>query len=452
MAFLPNIGKAERHMLRFLGLEKLDDLFEDIPEEVRQRCCLDQVPEAVPEVVLWRYLNKLAAQNRAEPYRRFVGGGLYAHYVPAAVDFIAARTEFVTSYTPYQAEVSQGLLQALFEYQSLIAELFDMEVVNASLYDGATAVGEAIRMALRVSKRKKVIVPKLMPPHRRRVLQAYTTALDCKIVEIGYDNRGLLDLAELEQEVDDATAAVYVENPTCLGAFEEQIFEISDIAHKKGALLIAYVDPISLAIVEPPGAYDADIAVGEGQPLGLHLGFGGALLGIFACKRKYLMKMPGRLIGATVDVEGRRAFCMTLQTREQHIRRERATSNICTNESLSAITAAAYLALLGPQGLRRVCEAVLANTAYLARRLNTLPGVTAPAFEGVCYFREIPARFDGWLAREIREMCIKRGIDPGLDLGTWFEGFERILLACTTEVHQKEDLDRLVSVLAELVR
>ena len=383
----------------------------------------------------------------------FMGGGVWPRYVPAAVRYIIERAEFLTAYTPYQAEISQGLMQALFEYQSLIAELLEMEVVNASMYDWSSALGEAFLMAVRVTRRRgRVLVPETMNPLHRKVAETYLYGLGVRVEGVRCDREtGLMDLDDLDSKLGDDVAAVYVEYPSYVGVIEENAAAIGEAAHRRGALFVMGVEPISLALLEPPGRLGADIAVGEGQPLGLGLNYGGPYLGIFAVRweGRLVRQMPGRIIGLTRDAEGRRAFAMILQTREQHIRRARATSNITTNEALMAVAAAAYLSLLGPEGLREVAETTWYMSHYAAKRLSEIPGVESPLLKGEFisdFTVRLPAR-----AAEVRRALKERGVMAGIPLEghAWFTGND--VLLTVTEVHSKEDVDRLVELVSEVL-
>jgi glycine dehydrogenase subunit 1 len=349
------------------------------------------------------------------------------------------------------------MLQALFEYQSMICELTAMEVANSSMYDWASALGEAVRMAVRINSRTEVVVPKLIHPERFATLQTYVEPLKLQIRSAGYNSEtGLLNLENLKHQVSEKTSAVYIENPSYLGFTETQVQEIAEITHDKGALFIVGVDPISLGVLKPPGEYGADIVVGEGQPLGNHLNFGGPLLGLFACRgeMELIRQMPGRVIGMTKTLGGdKTGFCMALQTREQHIRRERATSNICTNEALCAVASAAYLALLGPQGLRELGEIIMMKTQYTMQKLTKIKGVRAPLFNAP-HFKEFTVNFDkaGKTVRKLHQTLLKEyGVHGGKDLSKEFPELGQTALYCVTEVHSKSDMDRLAQALSKIL-
>ncbi|MCD6157034.1 MAG: aminomethyl-transferring glycine dehydrogenase subunit GcvPA [Euryarchaeota archaeon] len=443
---LPSLFSREE-MLKELGLSSIEDLFSDIPEKVRKEF---NIGNGKSEYEVFRELRALARMNKcALDMPVFLGGGLKIHYVPSAVIEIISRSEFYTSYTPYQPEISQGMLQALFEYQSLMADLTGMEVVNASMYDSATALGEAARMAYSINRRKKIVIPKHINWEKKSVLENYIKGLNMEIVEVPYDpEKGILDEECLKDAVDEDTAAVYVEYPNFFGIINENVRTASDIAKEKKALLIIGVDPIALGVLKPPSDFDADIVVGEGGTLGNPPGFGGPLLGIFATKRKYVMKMPGRLIGMGEDAEGKRAFLMVLQAREQHIRRYKATSNICTNEALCAVASAVYLSLLGKHGLRRLAKLNIYKAKKLIRLIDSLEGFKAPYFQGY-HFNEftVLSEVDPHV---IHEGLLSRGVHGGLILAEEFPELYRVTLYATTEVHSDEDYEKLISALREV--
>jgi len=450
---IPNLSREKiKQMLKYIGVKRIDDLFKDIPEEIRFKGKL-RIPGPFSEQdIAKRFSERLSHVIDPSKILCFRGGGVWPHYVPSVIDHIISRSELYTSYTPYQPEVSQGVLQALFEYQSLICELTGMDVANASMYDWATALAEACRMAIRVTRRDKIVIPSIIAPHRERVLRTYLEGLEIEIVKVNLNKNGTVDISKLSENVDSKTAAVYVESPTYMGVIEQNLDEIGEIAHKNGALFIVGVEPLSLAIFKPPGDYGADIVVGEGQPLGLGMNFGGSLLGIFACRfdRKLLYQMPGRIIGLTTEQDSaRRAFCMVLQAREQHIRRERATSNICTNVALNAIKAAIYLSLLGRNGLRNVAKKIYANTHYAYRKLLELP-FTESLFKDAVYFKEFPIMFKEVDIEEMNRVLYDDfNIIGGINLGRFFEDMANVALFCVTEIHSKRDIDYLAKAILE---
>ncbi len=457
--WIPNSDpRVLRDLLRVIGVDSVEELYSDIPEEARFRGDWNSLPigmgepvgEDVVVDVMEGHLSRIAGL-RAPP---FMGGGVWPHYIPEAVRHVSTLGQMLTTYTPYQAEISQGLMQALFEYQSLIADLVEMDVVNTSMYDWSTALGEAGLMSMRVKRgRKRILVPETMNPRHRMVLEAYIEPKGGVVDVIESDpSSGLARVESLEEKIGDDVAAVYIEYPGYLGQIEENAELIGEIAHRAGALYIVGVEPISLALLKPPGRMGADIVVGEGQPLGIGLNYGGPYLGIFAVRwdARLVRQMPGRIIGMTRDAEGNRAFAMILQTREQHIRRAKATSNITTNEALMAIRAAAYLALLGGEGLRRVAETIWYNSHYLAKRLGELPGVESPLLESEFisdFIARMPLEFTK-VSRELLGMGYAMGI-PLAGTVKWLG--ERDGLITATEVHRKRDMDGLVDAVASII-
>ncbi|HEY8468142.1 MAG TPA: aminomethyl-transferring glycine dehydrogenase subunit GcvPA [Longimicrobiales bacterium] len=446
MSYVPHSPEDVRRMLDVIGVESIADLFSQIPREY----LLDRPLDLPPPLSEWeaaRLFSERAAAN--ESLVCFAGGGIYDHYVPAAVDAILRRSEFYTAYTPYQPEVSQGTLQVIYEFQSLICELTGLDVANASMYDGASATAEAMLMARAVARgaRTAVAVAGTLHPHYRRVLETYNAGVGLELRTVACGPDGRLDPDALRAAVRDDTAAVIVQSPNFFGVIEDWA-AAADVAHAAGALLIAVFDPISLAVLRSPGECGADIAVGEGQGLGNAMSFGGPALGLFACRQQFVRHMPGRIAGATVDQDGRRGFVLTLQTREQHIRREKATSNICTNQALNALAATVYLALVGRQGLRRVAEASLRGAHYAFERLTALDGIS-PLFPGAPFFKEFALRTER-PARELIEAARRRGILAGIALDRFRDvtGVPDGLLVAVTEKRSKEEIDRLVEALA----
>ncbi len=450
--YLPNsVPEIKERMIEEIGVKSIDDLYSDIPPELRFEGELD-IDGPYTEAEVKYLVTGMLEKNSSLRCPPFLGGGVWPHYVPSVVDEVVRRAEFLTSYTPYQPEISQGILQAVFEYQSLVSELLGMEVTNSSLYDWSTAVGEAARMASRLTRRDTVIVPSLMSPRRLAVLRTYTEPAGMKVVQVDYDKTtGLLDVEDLSEKVDGNTAAVYIENPSYLGFVEEDAEGIGEVAHDDGSLFIVGVDPTSLGILRAPGDYGADIVVGEGQPLGNHMNYGGPLLGILACRNdpKMIRQVPGRIIGMTKTEKGdRRGYTMTLQTREQHIRREKATSNICTNEALCAIVSAVYLSLLGPNGIRELGEIVASRAHYAMRRIGELPNVRAPLFNSF-HFKEFTVSFRGKTVEEVNKELLASRIQGGLPIKGDFPELGDTALYCVTEMHSKRDIDRLVTALGE---
>jgi glycine dehydrogenase subunit 1 len=455
-AYIPNSSRSiKEEMLHDLGVLEVEDLFSDIPDSIRKKSALN-LPPTQSEIETKLKVEDLLSRNLStRDVISFLGGGVWPHHVPAAVDEIVSRSEFLTSYTPYQPEISQGMLQALFEYQSMIAELMGMEFANSSLYDWATALGEAARMSSRVTGRDEFLVPHYVQPDRIQTLKTFCDPAGIRIVEVKQDRRtGAISSDDLQQKIGSKTAGVYIENPSYLGFFATDAKRIGEIAHEKGALFIIGADPISLGLFASPGELGADIAIGEGQPLGNHLNYGGPLLGLFACREERLLRqMPGRLIGMTTTKDGTsKAFTMVLQTREQHIRREKATSNICTNEALCAVAAAAYLSLMGPQGLERLGKAILANSSYTMQQLKKLEGLKVPLFEAQ-HFKEFVVGFDGTglSASQVNTRLLLRGIQGGVCLHDQFPELGQSALYCVTECHTRENIDRLVATIMQVL-
>ncbi len=461
--WLPNSpDNIKEEMLKRIGVDSVEDLFKDIPPGIRVRGWENlEIGAGRPlsEIEVRRIVDQQLSKNRV--YKNpppFLGAGAWPHYVPAVVKYIVSRGEFLTAYTPYQPEASYGLMQGIYEYQSLMAELLDMDVVNASMYDWASAVAEAVLMASRIKRSGgRVLVPATMNPYHRRVLETYTWPKDIVVEEVSYDREtGLLDLEDLKEKLSRGNVvAVYIENPGFLGFIEENAGDIGEIAHDYGALYIVGVEPLSLGLLKPPGQLGADIAVGEGQPLGLGLNYGGPYLGIFATRfnMKYIRQMPGRIIGLTTTIDGSgRAFAMILQTREQHIRREKATSNICTNEALCAIAAAVYLSLLGREGIVKLAELIYYRSHYAAEKIRGINGVKAPFFKAD-FFKEFPIDFSetGLSYSLIHRRLLEKGIHGGLYLGELFPELGETALYCFTELHTKQDIDLLVEALEDIV-
>jgi glycine dehydrogenase subunit 1 len=445
--------------MKTIGITSVEELFSDIPSNIRlTREAWENleigVGRPVSEVEARRIVEKKLEKNVKLKVPPFMGGGVYPHYVPPLVTYIISRGEFLTAYTPYQAEISQGLMQALFEYQSLMAELLEMDVVNASMYDMGSAAAEAVLMALRVNRgRSKVVLPANMNPLHRKVVETYTWPLGVKLVTVPYDREwGFVDLEELKKLVDEDTAAVYVQYPNFFGVLEPHVKAVGEITHDKKALLITGVYPVALGLVKSPGEVGADIAVAEGQPLGIGLNYGGPYLGVFATRfdMNLVRQMPGRIIGLTVSKTGERSFAMILQTREQHIRREKATSNICTNEALMAIAAAVYLSMLGKNGVVKLAEVNYYRAHYAWIKLKKA-GFNVEVFKGE-FFNEFPVSFNetGLRYQYIHDELLKRGIHGGLYIGDYYPELGETALYAFTELHFKKDIDELVDALVEI--
>jgi glycine dehydrogenase subunit 1 len=450
--YLPNsVPEIKETMMEEIGVKSIEDLYSDIPIDLKFNRELD-IPGPHSEAEVKRLISGQLEKNWSLRCPPFLGGGVWPHYVPAVVDEIVHRAEFLTSYTPYQPEITQGMLQAIFEYQSLICELFGMEVANASMYDWATALGEAARMVSRLNRKEVFIVPSLISSKRLSVLKSYADPAGIRIVQVDYNKTtGQMDLEDLKDNIDSKVAGVYVENPSYLGFIEEDVDAIAEIAHDSNALFVVGVDPISLGLIKPPGEYGADLVIGEGQPIGNHMNFGGPLLGLFACRDdpRMMRQMPGRLIGVTETMDGaRRGFTMTLQTREQHIRREKATSNICSNQALNAVASAAYLSLMGPNGFKELSEVVASRARYAMRRIGELPGIRAPLFNSF-HFKEFTVKFNDKTVEEVHKSLLDKRLHGGLSLVKEFPELGEAALYCVTEMHSKKDIDKLVSALGE---
>jgi glycine dehydrogenase subunit 1 len=434
MSYTPHTPEEIREMLAAIGVGSIGDLFRPIPEELRVRSF--DLPPGISEFEMMARLQEMAAQNgRVVP---FVGGGYYDHVIPAAVDHLAGRSEFYTAYTPYQPEVSQGALQALFEYQSAICSLTGLEASNASLYDGGTALAEAAMMALRVTGRDRVILDGAINPFHRAIVRTYLANLPVETVELPPAN-GMTNRQALDGMLDGRCAAVMVQNPTFFGC----VADYSDLAaqvHKSGALLVSTVYAVSLGILKTPGEMDVDIAVGDGQNLGNHLSFGGPAFGFIAAKKQYIRNMPGRIVGETVDREGRRGFVLTLQAREQHIKRHKATSNICSNQSLCALRGLIFLVSLGKRGLVELARLNRDKAEYAKRALAAVRGVTIP-FNGPTFNEfsiRLPKRADDVVAS-----LLQQGIAAGVPLGSYYPGEENSLVVTVTEKRTRGEIDLL---------
>ncbi len=454
MPYIPHSDADRAAMLAAIGVRSMDELFGDVPEHVRFPE-LD-LPAALSEMEGRWELEVLAEANfNAGSGPCFLGAGAYRHFVPAVVDAVVRRGEFYTAYTPYQPEVSQGTLQAIFEYQTMICNLTGMEVSNASHYDGATATAEAVITAISVHrlKRRKVVMSPSVYPEYRAVVRTYTQGMGLSVVGDepagpgAHDSAGWASASTLKELIDDDTACVIVQYPDFLGRIED-LSELAAAAHAARALLVVVADPIALGLLKPPGAFGADIVVGEGQGLGAGLSFGGPYLGFFATRQKYVRKMAGRLVGQTVDAEGERGFVLTLTTREQHIRRERATSNICTNQGLVVLAAAVYMAALGKCGMRRVAELCYHRAHYAQQQIGQIEGFSVVG--DAPFFKEFVVRCPRPVA-EINDYLLNEwGIIGGYDLGRDYAALKNHMLVCVTEMNPREDIDMLVEALQEV--
>ena len=431
-------------MLQSVGMKDTSELFEHIPESLRLTDKLD-IPGPLSEMELRRHAADLSIRNAdSGKYITFLGGGIADHYIPSTVPAIIGRSEFYTSYTPYQPEISQGNLQSIFEFQSLICELTGMDVANASMYDGATALAEAALMASSITGRTEWLVSPCVHPAYRDTMRTYAWASGCEVVEAG--RSGILtDIEDFSKRISEKTACLIMQSPNFFGAIES-LSTIEPVVHQNGALLVISFDPISLGQLKPPGEFNADICTAEGQSLGIPMGFGGPLLGLFACKKQYVRQMPGRLVGASTDTEGRRAYTLTLQTREQHIRREKATSNICTNEALLALAATVYLATLGKNGMRSVANLCLQKSHYAAESIADLPGFELQ--DDAKFFKEFVVKCK-IPARQVNGTLASKGIIGGLDLGEFYPDMANHMLICVTEKRTEAEIKNLVEVLSE---
>ena len=455
--YIPNsVPKIKKDMMKKIGIQSIEELYADVPKKFRLEKKLD-LPNPMSEHEVKRFIETLLSKNlTTQEMPMFLGAGCWPHYVPAVVEEIIQRTELLTSYTPYQSEISQGMLQALFEYQSMICEVTGMEVANSSMYDWASALGEAVRMAARLTNRTEVLIPKIIHPERAKTLQTYSDPAGIHIRPIDYDlETGQLDIEGLKTKISRKTAAVYIENPAYLGFVETQVKEIAEETHDYESIFIVGIDPTSLGVLKPPDEYGADIVIGEGQPLGIPMNYGGPLLGIFACRddMRMIRQMPGRIVGMTTTLDGaKRCFCNALQTREQHIRREKATSNICSNEALCGVAAAVHLALLGPKGLKELGETIISKTQYAMRLLAKIRGIKTPVFKSP-HFKEFTVNFDdtGKTVKEIHEKLLQRQVHGGKEITKEFPKLGETSLYCVTEVHSKDDIDLLASALEEVV-
>ena len=440
MAYVPNTDKDKKEMLSVIGVDDIEKLLKDIPQEIRLKKGLN-LPYPLSEIELKKKMLSLSEKNAdLLHYTSFLGAGAYDHYIPSVVEHLISRSEFYTAYTPYQAEASQGMLQSIYEFQSMICELTGMDVANASMYDGASSTAEAAMMALRITKRKEVIVSSALHPNYRTVLKTYLQGIGITIKEIPFKD-GITDVNALS--ISDNTAAVIIQQPNFLGCIEE-LSAINAITKKFGALFIVSVDPISMGILKSPGELGADIVVGEGQSLGNSLSFGGPYLGFFAARKEHVRQMPGRLVGATVDAQGKKGYCLTLQAREQHIKRERATSNICTNQALCALSATVYLSVIGKEGLRKVAELCLQKTHYAQREITKIEGFSSPF--PAPFLKEFVIKMPVSAEKVLKGLLAEK-IIGGLKLENYYPELKDHLLICVTEKRTRAEIERLAELL-----
>jgi glycine cleavage system P protein (glycine dehydrogenase) subunit 1 len=445
--YIANTPAEQREMLKMIGAASIEDLLVKIPPKARLSRPL-ALPPSLAEADLVRHMRTLAARNAdADRFACFMGAGSYDHFVPSPINHLILRGEFFTAYTPYQPEASQGTLRTIYEYQTMIAELTGMDVANASIYDGASSLAEAALMAHAVTERDEIVLARGVNPLYRRVVATYCDGPGIRLRDVPAPD-GVLDVTTAGKLVTKKTAALVVQFPNFYGCLED-VAAAAELAHAAGALLIVVADPVNLGVLEAPGRLGADIVVGEGQGLGVPMSFGGPNLGVFAAKSALVRRMPGRLVGATVDRDGARGFVLTLQTREQHIRRAKATSNICTNVALCALTATIYLSTLGKQGLRRVGELSTAKAHYAAEQLTKIPGVSLRFSQP--FFKEFALRLPKAPTSVVARLA-KRHILPGVPLKTYDTTLADSLLVAVTEQRTKEEIDTLAAALAEVLK
>ncbi|HEX8708571.1 MAG TPA: aminomethyl-transferring glycine dehydrogenase subunit GcvPA [Pyrinomonadaceae bacterium] len=447
MRYIPNSPEERAEMLKTVGLDSASELFDSIPADIRLRDHL-KTPAAISEMELLAGFEEMAARNAAASRPSFLGAGAYSHYSPTIVDHLIQRSEFFTAYTPYQPEISQGTLQAIFEFQTLVCQLTGMDVANASMYDGSTALAEAVLMAERVTRRKKVITSTGVHPEYLEVVDTYVQHYGVELQRLDFDAESGLTSAEALSALDDQTAALVIQSPNFFGCIEDAR-ALAERAHAVGALLIvAVTESISFGLLRSPGACGADIVVAEGQSFGVPLSFGGPYVGLFATRDKYARQLPGRLVGEAVDRQGRRGFVLTLATREQHIRREKATSNICTNEGLIALAATIYLETMGRRGLQEVATQCAQKAAYAARRISELEGFSLPF--NAPRFNEFVVRAPVEAAGLLSRLASEKGITGGLALSRYYPDRPNDFLVCVTETNPRREIDALAAGLKDL--
>ncbi len=447
MRYIPNSPEERGEMLKIVGLDSADELFRSIPKDAQLNRALDVTePLAEPEVI--GGMEKLAEMNTASRKSSFLGAGAYSHYSPTVVDHLIQRSEFFTSYTPYQPEVTQGTLQYIFEFQTLVCQLTGMDVANASMYDGSTAMAEAFLMAQRVTRKNKVVIAETVHPEYLEVAKTYTQHGDLKIETVHFDKESGRILADDLKKLDDKTAALVIQSPNFFGCVED-VETLADKAHEVGALLIVVVtEAISFGLLKSPGECDADIVVAEGQSFGVPLSYGGPYVGLFATKDKFVRNMPGRLAGIAYDKNGNRGFVLTLATREQHIRREKATSNICTNQGLIALAATIYMETMGKKGLQEVALQNAQKCAYTAKEITKIEGFSLPF--SAPRFNEFVARAPKSAEEILSKLSEEKGIIGGLSLSRYYADNPNDFLVCVTETNTKEQIDNLVEGLKEI--
>ncbi|MEE9502924.1 MAG: aminomethyl-transferring glycine dehydrogenase subunit GcvPA [Candidatus Aminicenantaceae bacterium] len=445
MSYISLSDKDKKEMLARLGLSSMKELFTSIPDSIKLNRDLN-IPDSKTESELVSHFKDIADRNTDQHYLSFLGAGAYPHVIPSVVDYLASRGEFVSPYTPYQPEVSQGTLQIIFEFQTLICQLTGMDIANASLYDGASGAAEAVLMAHRLRRKPKVLLAGLIHPQYKEVIHTYTRNLGIQIEEVGFSSDGFVDDADLQKKIDTETSVVIAQSPNFIGVIED-LESISKTAHANGALSAVVIsEPVSLGLLDPPGNLGADIVTGEAQSFGIPQSFGGPFLGFMACSKEFIRQFPGRIAGETVDVEGKRGFVLTLSTREQHIRRERATSNICTNQALCALRATIFLETMGKEGIRELAWHNVQKANYALEECVKISGIEQK-FSGA-FFNEFVLEF-GKPVEDVNLYLKEQGITGGLDLEKFYPELKNCALFCVTEIHSKENIDRLVSKLKE---
>lgn len=446
MPYILNTEAQIKEMLEVIGVSSIDELYSQIPCEIKLKNSLS-LPLGFSEFEVKKKIEGLSEKNTPlRKFNSFLGAGCYDHYVPAALPFILSQSGFLTAYTPYQAECSQGILQAIYEYQTYMCLLTGMDVSNASLLDGASALAEAVLMALRITQRKKILISKSLHPEYKQTLRTYLSGFNFKLQEVDFSRDGFIDILMLDKLVDDDTACFAFQCPNFFGIIEEA-GETVEILKRKRVLFVMAINPLVLAFLKEPSSLGVDIVCGDGQPLGGGLNFGGPSFGFLATRKDYVRQMPGRIVGKTEDKDGKPAYCLTLQTREQHIRREKATSNICSNHSLQAIGAAVYLSLMGKDGLRKVALNSFNNAHYLYQQLKTLKGVNLPFSDK--FFHEFVWEVEN--AAKLINKLYKKKIIAGYCLGKVYPQFKNRILSCCTEKKSKEDIDSFVNALREVL-
>lgn len=448
MNYIPHTQDEIKEMLNSIGIETIDELFSDIPEEIKNKAKENFKIESIDsEIELLREIKNIALKNAGKDYISFLGGGAYRHYIPSFVKLASLFPTFYTSYTPYQPEISQGVLQAIFEYQSLICDLTGMEVANASLYEAGSGISEAALMSVRITNKKEILVSEGLNPDYISTIKTYLNAQDIKLKIIPINENGETDLDYLEQNISNKTSAVILQYPNFFGVIETKLKEIGELIHKYEAIFILSVYPISLGILKPPSFYGADIVVGEGQSLGIPLAYGGPYLGILATRKDFIRQVPGRIVGETIDLDGKRGFVNTLQTREQHIRRAKATSNICTNEALSAITAAIYLALLGKKGLRTIAEICFSRAHFLKDNLQKSLNIEL-TYPNSYFFNEFVIKLPVESNIVLKKLENKK-ILGGIPLSKFYKNREKEILITVTEMNSIDEILYYINSLKE---